>query len=272
MNVLYKYCDQLGIVKILGSLELKLPRISDLNDPLECLPFPYCPEDKSTMKEQWLRTFNRNHIIPLVDWEQKLNEQFERGEIQKNLIDGFRKHLYDLRQKTFLLSVSQEARSTVMWAHYADEHKGGVIGIDFDQIFPKYCLKVDRVNYSEQRPRMNVLDDFESSEFKEKHRNTLFSKSDEWEYEKEYRNIFDDAYLIDLKKQGLACQKDFNDKKTWFLRLNQKSIREVIFGLYTDDGLKSAISKLVERPELQHVKLRQSEESETYTLNLKDIA
>ena len=25
MNVLYKYCDQLGIVKILGSLELKLP-------------------------------------------------------------------------------------------------------------------------------------------------------------------------------------------------------------------------------------------------------
>jgi len=271
MNVLYKYCNTDGFKGILETLELKLPSISEVNDPLECFPFPYCPDDKSAMKENCLRTFNRNHITP-ANWEQKLNEQFENGEIQKKLIDGLRGHLCDLRQKTFLLSVSQEARSTVMWAHYADKHKGGVIGIDFDQIFPEYSLKVDRVNYSKQRPRMNVLDDFESSEFFEKYRNTLFTKSDEWVYEKEYRNIFDDVCLINLKKQGLACQKDFNGKDTWFLRLNPASIKEVAFGLYTKKSLKEDIKELIKRPDLKHINLLQAEESETYTFNLKDIA
>jgi hypothetical protein len=266
MNILYKYCDQLGIVKILESLELKLPSVSEVNDPLECLPFLYCPEDKSAMKAQWLRTFNRNHISPPVDWEQKLNEQFEKGEIQKNLEDGLREHLYDLRQKSFLLSVSQESRNTVMWAHYADKHKGAVIGIDFNKLF-----KMHHVDYSKQRPKINILDDFYSKEFFEKFRNTLFTKSEEWVYEREFRQIFDDAYLMGLEQQGSACLKEFNGKKTWFLRLNPKSIKEIIFGLYTEESLKLDIRKLIERAELQHVKLYQAKESETYTLNLIDL-
>jgi len=76
-------------------------------------------------------------------------------------------------------------------------------------------------------------------------------------------------HLEILQRQGLAHLKDFNGKKTWFLRLNPVSIREVIFGLYTDESLKSDIRKLIERQDLQHVKLYQAEESETYTLNLK---
>jgi len=80
------------------------------------------------------------------------------------------------------------------------------------------------------------------------------------------RAVFDDA---SLKKQDSTCLKDFNGKKTWFLQLNPESIREVVFGLYTEKSLKSAIRKLIEQPELKHVKLYQAEESETYTLNLK---
>jgi hypothetical protein len=76
---------------------------------------------------------------------------------------------------------------------------------------------------------------------------------------------------MSFEKDGLVCLKDFNGKKTWFLRLNPESIREVVFGLYTEDGLKSVVRKLLERPELQHVKLRQTKESETYTLELVDI-
>ncbi len=72
-----------------------------------------------------------------------------------------------------------------------------------------------------------------------------------------------------MQQKGLAHLKDFKGKDTWFLRLNPVSIREVIFGLYTDKSLKSDIRKLIERQDLQHVKLCQAEESETYTLNLK---
>ncbi|MFA5251280.1 MAG: DUF2971 domain-containing protein [Phycisphaerae bacterium] len=267
MNILYKYCGQLGVVKILESLELKLPYISEVNDPLECSPFLYCPKDKSAMEAQWLRTFKHNNIKPPANWEQKLNEQFEKGEIQKNLRDVTRASINYYRRKSFLLSVSQEARSTVMWAHYADKHKGAVIGIDFDRILLKSGIKMHRVTYSEQRPKINILDDSEKAKYYE----TLVTKSTEWTYEREFRVIFDDAYLMDLEQQGLACLKDFNGKKTWFLRLDPKSIKEIIFGLYTEDGLKLAIRKLTEQSELQHIKLYQAEESETYTLNLIEI-
>ena len=272
MNVLYKYCDQLGIVKILGSLELKLPRISEVNDPLECSPFHYCPKDKSAMKEQWLRTINRNHISPPVNWEQKIDEQFETGEFKRIFIQDLQKRLSAWKQKNFLLSVSQEARNTVMWAHYADKHKGAVIGIDFDSVFSQYGIKMHCVGYSGQRPKINILDDFESTEFKEKLSKILETKSVDWSYEKEFRNIFDDASLMDLEQQGLACLRKFNGKETWFLRLKPESIREIIFGLYTEESLRLAIRKLIARPELRHVKLYQAEESETYTLNLKELA
>ena len=267
MNVLYKYCDQLGIVKILESLELKLPCISEVNDPLELLPFLYCPNDNDAMEAQCLRTFNRNNISPPANWKQKLYEQIKTGEFRENLTKGLREHLYDMRQGTFLLSVSKKKRSTVMWAHYADKHKGAIIGIDFDRIFPKYGIKMHAVDYSGRRPQINLLHDISTEEW----RNTLSTKSSEWEYEQEFRMIIGDVYLMDLEQQGLACLKDFNGKKTWFLRLNPESIREVVFGLYTENSLKSAIAKLVERPELKHIKLYQTEESETYTLNLVDI-
>ena len=170
-----------------------------------------------------------------------------------------------------MLSVSETAQSTVMWAHYSNEHNGTVIGIDFDNIFPKLGLKMHLVNYSKQRPKLNIWDDFETQEFRAKYFETLSTKSIDWAYEREFRTIFEDRYLIGLEKLGLACLKNFNGEKTWFLRLNPESIREVIFGLYTEDGLKSAIQKLIKRLELQHVKLYQAEESETYTFNLVEI-
>ncbi|MCK4913977.1 MAG: DUF2971 domain-containing protein [Planctomycetes bacterium] len=265
MNVLYKYCDQLGIVKILGSLELKLPYISEVNDPLECMPF--LDEGNITaMKEQCIRRFKSKGKIPSPNWEQILEKKWQTGEVS-NLRKELIKCIDEMKQKSCLVSVSQEAGTSVMWAHYSEKHRGGVIGIDFEHIFPNMEL----VRYSEQRPNLCIWDDFYSIEFQKKYFNTLITKSSGWVYEKEFRNILDNTDLMDLEKNGLAFLKDFNGKKTWFLRLNPESIREVVFGLYTEESLKLAIRKLIERPELQHVKLYQTGESKTYTLNLVDI-
>ena len=237
MKILYKYCNQLGIVKILGSLELKLPHISEVNDPLECLPIFYSPDDKD---------FKKN---------------CEKEEKQ-------RKNQEEWKQQTLLLSISATAQNTVMWAHYSEKHKGAVIGIDFNKIIP-VSISALQVKYSKKRPRINILTDIEDPFIS--FNKIVLTKSIEWKYEREFRAIFDDDYLKDLQQEGSACLKYFNGKKTWFLRLNPESIREVIFGLYTEEGLKSAIRKLIERPELQHVKLYQAKESETYTLNLRDL-
>ncbi len=276
MNILYKYCDQLGIVKILESLELKLPYVSQVNDPLECLPVLYCPDDKSAMKEQWLRSFNRNHISPPVHWEQKLDEAFKKGDYQKRLEKETRKDLKDFNRKSCLLSVSKTAQNTVMWAHYADKHEGTVIGIDFNNVYlypdtnGPSNLVMEPVSYSKDRPKINIYSEVRFEEL----RKAFLTKSIDWKYEKEFRTILSVSVLEISQQQGLALlkdfkgKKDFESKKTWFLRLNPESIREIILGLYTEEGLKLAIRKLIERAELQHVKLYQAEESETYTLNL----
>jgi len=269
MNILYKYCDQLGIVKILESLELKLPYISEVNDPLECLPFFYCPNDKSAIEAKYLSVCKRRNIPISPAYKQTQNGLYEKGKIQKGLSDRSRKCQKNWNQKNCLLSVSKTARNTVMWAHYADKHKGAVIGIDFDSIFPNKGIQMDSVNYSERRPSINNLTDFEIQP--EAFLRTVLTKSSEWIYEQEFRAVICDTDLMNLKQQGLACPKEFNGKETWFLRLNPKSIREIIFGLYTKESLKLDIRRLIERPELQHMRLYQAEESETYTLNLIDL-
>jgi len=269
MNVLYKYCDQKGIEIILRTLELKLPYISQVNDPIECLPFMYCPDDKAALKKLYLSVSQREKKPLPVDYKQKI----ETGEIRKKLEEGIRKTQEDLNAKGCLLSVSETAKNTVMWAHYADKHEGAVIGIDFDSVFPdtneKRGILMDAVSYSKDRPQINILDNPEGNIPLEAIEKAVRTKSVDWEYEKEFRAVFFVDFLEILQQQGLALLKDLDDKKTWFLRLNPVSIREVIFGLYTDESLKLAIRKLIERQDLQHVKLRQAEESETYTLNLK---
>jgi hypothetical protein len=271
MNVLYKYCDQLGVVKILESLELKLPNISQVNDPLECLPVFYCPNDKSAIEARYLFALKCKNMLPSADYKQKLNEQLEKGEMPKKLAENSRRLQDDWNRKSCLLSVSKTARNTVMWAHYADKHKGVVIGIDFDSVFhKKKGIQMSPVEYSEQRPKINILTDFKGSP--KAFLNAILTKSAEWKYEQEFRAVVSNAELMASKQQGLVCLKDFNGQQTWFLRLNPESIREIIFGLYTEESLKLAIKKLIDRPELQHVKLYQAEESETYTLNLSNIA
>ncbi|HBG26856.1 MAG: hypothetical protein A2Y10_07680 [Planctomycetes bacterium GWF2_41_51] len=267
MNILYKYCDQVGIVNIIGALELKLPYISEVNDPLECLPVFYCPNDKPAIEALYISAIKNKKMLE----SEKSNEQFENGEIQKKLEEAIRKLIHDAKQKSFLLSVSKEARSIVMWANYADKHKGAIIGLDFDRI-QLHGLGMHPVSYSKQRPRINILEDFDSSGSVEKYFEKIaLTKSDEWAYEQEFRTIFNESCLTNLEKQNLACLKDFHGMKTWFLRLNPESIREVIFGLYTDEGLKLAIRKLMEQSQLKHVKLYQTEVLETYSFKLVNI-
>ncbi|MDD5328357.1 MAG: DUF2971 domain-containing protein [Phycisphaerae bacterium] len=230
MPVLYKYCDQLGIVKILGSLELKLPYISEVNDPLECLPVFRCSNNE---KEELYKTVQKV-------W----------------------------RQQAFLLSFSEIAQNTVMWAHYSEKHKGAIIGIDF-KILTKIIpggIQMRPVDYpkDQKRPEIDTV-------LSEKWLDTLQVKSNDWGYEKEWRAIFSPIRLEELQAKNLAFLRDFNGRPTWFLRLSPESIREVVFGLYTEESLKVAIRKLIEQPELQHIKLYQTKESDTYTLNLIEI-
>lgn len=275
-NVLYKYCDQIGIAKILESLELKVPFVSEVNDPLECMPVIYFKGNKSEIIR--IQKANLNVINKILTEESKRNilESYKKGDLQTNLKDSARQTQEKFnKEQACLLSVSETAQNTVMWAHYAEKHKGGVIGIDFSQLL-KYKNKIQeaemhRVKYSKKRPKLNaMMNTHDKSGLKECFI-TLMTKSYDWKYEREQRSLIDVDALKSLQKLDLACFKDFNGQGTWFLRLNPQAIKEVVFGLFAEDNWRAAIRKLLENPSLRHVKLYQIEESGTYTFNLRPL-
>lgn len=174
-------------------------------------------------------------------------------------------HLYQRRFKSFPVQDNGHYL-TVMRYIEANPLRAELVKRAGDWLWSSLAVR----SYSEDRPKINILEEPEGNVSCEAYQKAVMTKSDSWSYEEEFRTIFPVDDLEIMQQQELAHLKDFNGKKTWFLRLNPISIREVIFGLYTDESLKSDIRKLIERQDIQHVKLYQAEESETYTLNLKE--
>jgi len=117
-----------------------------------------------------------------------------------------------------ILSLSEMHTNLVMWAHYADSHKGIVLEIDTAHSFfysdpqnSSLLYPMQKVEYIDKRP--NISSD--------KWEKTFLIKSEDWAYEKEHRMIvlFDeedrryDKYNIKfppeiLKSVYIGCKAD----------------------------------------------------------------
>ena len=122
--------------------------------------------------------------------------------------------------------------------------------------------------YSKERVKIDISIDEKTKEWSDLMSNALLNKSSEWQYEQEFRTIFLDDMLKEWCQHGLASFKEFENKKAWFLQLHPSSIKEIVFGLYTEEKLKTEIKTLLNRQELKHVKSYKTVESDSYDFNL----
>jgi hypothetical protein len=263
MNILYKYCDS-GGENILKALELKLPYLSDVNDPLECLPLYHCSDDIAKMKDICLSAARRRGLPVLADFDRRL--EFQKEMLKNNLVDGMRDMLVKFKESSCLLSVSEVCDNSLMWAHYADMHKGIVIGIDFDKVFAATGMAMRRVVLSKFRVRIDALSDDTLSSYDE----VLMTKSEDWAYERECRQLLSASVLDKCKNEGLVVLKDFRGKQTWFLVLNPLAISEVVFGLRCNDGLKERVIQL-QACRLRHLKLMKVVETDTFNFGVEPL-
>lgn len=79
---------------------------------------------------------------------------------------------------------SSNCYNNLLWSHYADNHKGMCLVFNVSQKNEKDLLKV---NYQENFPEVNLIDGLDSNDEIIK---IVTTKSKEWEYEKEYRQVF----------------------------------------------------------------------------------
>lgn len=279
MNILYKYCDSLGSIKILASLELKLPFIADVNDPYEVKPVYYCKKDKTPLENRILHELRRRGVLPRGYSRQEVLNAYRLEDLSTELIRGIQELWMSSNRENCLLSVSKNCSNTAMWAHYAEEHQGVVFGIDFDDLFCEdkktWGIKMYPVKYVSERLRIDIQEDLRGAR-REVYREVLMTKSMNWKHEEEFRSLFarksqypDGTTLESLQNKGLAVFRELNGRKTWFLRLNPFSIRSIIFGINSDESLKQAIRKLAAN--LKNVRFYQVRESETYNFDLVEI-
>ncbi|MEL0630730.1 DUF2971 domain-containing protein, partial [Psychromonas aquatilis] len=85
----------------------------------------------------------------------------------------------------------------LMWAHYAEQHKGVCYCFDKTQLFNGESYKYSDIQYSNRRAKVRF---FENSTTKEELKSQLgdviCSKSDAWSYEKEFRYYAPSKSLI----------------------------------------------------------------------------
>ena len=108
----------------------------------------------------------------------------------------------------------------LMWAHYADSHKGVCLKFDVLEALD-FFAPAKRVKYASSYPIYNYLSD------KNKVADLLFTKSKDWEYEGEVRVIKDkpDNYTFPksaLKEVIFGCNITIGDKKTISAILSDK--------------------------------------------------
>ncbi|MBR1122994.1 DUF2971 domain-containing protein [Bradyrhizobium lablabi] len=151
--------------------------------------------------------------------------------------------LRTIDQKFGILSLSMTADNLLLWAHYANEHRGLAVEIDpgnreFNSRASDDNFQLaERVKYSAMRPKIPETEEILFEHF--------FVKSREWSYEQEYRIVRNLKSSIE-KKEG--------EPPIHLYALPPAAIRKVIFGYrVTTDQARALIAATKADPAFGHV-------------------
>ena len=147
----YKFLNQKFGLKSINERRLRRTRISELNDPFELRPY-----DLTDRNHRWAFLRTRNQIA----------------------------------QRFGLLCFSADWSDPVIWAHYADKHRGLCLGFEIPSEVEKAQTKM--VEYI--REPLPFPKDFLRLEYEKKlpmAEKMIFTKYSNWEYEREIRTFTD---------------------------------------------------------------------------------
>lgn len=109
VRILYKYLDITGAKCMIGNKNLQFTNASQLNDPFDCHP-------------------------KLLDYSKVPKHKLQGWIPEKWRIEKEENDALNLRNNTWLCSLSKVNDSILMWAHYCYNHKGVCIGLDIDKV------------------------------------------------------------------------------------------------------------------------------------------
>jgi hypothetical protein len=159
-----------------------------------------------------------------------------------------------LPPKLGVLCLSRSANQALMWAHYADSHKG--ILIEFDDTHSTFNRRrsdqdefgfLRPVSYANIRPELN-MQAVESDEIFEVF---ALTKADQWRYEEEVRLI----WPLDAADRTISTPAG----AVSLLSCPASAVRSVTLGCKASDNTLATVRDLVRsRPEMAHISIRKA--------------
>ncbi|MEW4130428.1 DUF2971 domain-containing protein [Bacillus thuringiensis] len=186
-----------------------------------------------------LNGFERKYKF-MVNWYKERGRKLSKAE-------GFLESINTMLKKVGILSLSDNPLSTLMWSHYGDNHKGIAIGISnfnenaYKKVNYVKSTEVPEINLKEYNSVLKMYKDhneFEISLDDPHLQLALQTKTQEWEYESEWRGVKEQYGLCSIEGEisevvfGLNCSKR-----------DRKEIKQII----QDQGIKGILYKEVYR-------------------------
>ncbi|MFM5630830.1 DUF2971 domain-containing protein [Aeromonas veronii] len=203
MNVLYKYySSNFNLIDHIKRPLIKLSHTESFNDPFEC-----------ALSEKLAEKLT----------EYQLSQGFIKDEYKEIFKQDFKIEYMNTPKEYGVVSLTETHRNILMWAHYANSHRGVCIGYKRDFLNSKleinsqdpYKNKLDmtpkRVRYDSQRFDIQKYNFDKTINTKPIHHiiESMTLKSNDWMYEKEHRCIVPFRYgeyikLISTPTKALA--------------------------------------------------------------------
>ena len=268
--MIFKYIDKWG-VNILTEKRIKITHPKDFNDPFEFLPQMAEKITKKQIddklqnplfiKNLYQEKLSKKEVRTRNDFDRWLTSN--RTKLKSAMFQCYKNSDYtaedfaDTAGKRFGVSCfSGNFDDILMWSHYADKHRGIIIGFD-ETTFGPYLHKVD---YAPERQEYHPVYTTGRSDAIIA---TLRRKSKHWEYESERRLIVPWA---DCTMETHKNKATGDDTEIWFHKVDPKAIRRVILGAKAPQRLMENIRTiLVDYPEVALEKM--SIDPKRYALN-----
>jgi len=162
---------------------VRFARPSEFNDPWDCKPLFHVPEDEAGVRAlvayMYQASVNQTPNFDRAERAARAAHYLQRpNDLRKDMSDGSAEMCAQMDKRYRLYCLSTKPDCPLMWAHYADRHRG--VCLEFNVKSYDFC-SATQVSYSADYPRYSLDDDTDLSPF--------YSKSADWAYEEEYRLV-----------------------------------------------------------------------------------
>lgn len=198
-DTVYKYrgVDEHSL-KIITDGEIFFPSARRFNDPFDCA-IGYSFDDSLVVQKKWLMSMARRQHPHLNRQERRKFVKDQIANIKAKgpeHLDVVQSVLQEKRYETGIFCVAGNRTDLLMWAHYANYHKGICLGLrravlqreTVNQAVTRsriiHSLKVD---YTDQMTHWSLFRPLTRENHRPFMRATLGTKSTHWAYEEEYR-------------------------------------------------------------------------------------